>query len=64
MSIDIGMDKDVVHVCDEILLSCKKRNERAQFAETWMDLQTGILTEVSEQEENKCISMLTQNLGR
>ena len=62
MSIDIGMDKDVVHVCNEILLSCKKRNDRVQFAKTWMDLQTVILTEVSEQEENKCILMLTHRI--
>lgn len=63
MSIAIGMDKDVVHVGNEILLSCKKRNERVQFAETWMDLQTVILTEVSEQEENKCcILMLTHRM--
>ena len=62
MSVNIGMDKGVVHVCNEILLSCKKRNDRVQFAKTWMDLQTVILTEVSEQEENKCILMLTHRI--
>lgn len=32
-----------------------KRNEVVQFAETWMDLQTVILTKVSEKEENKFV---------
>ena len=56
MSIDIEMDKeDVVHICSEIRLSHKERNEIVQFAETWMDLQTVILTKVSEKEENKFV---------
>ena len=56
MSIDIEMDKeDVVHICSEIWLSHKERNEIVQFAETWMDLQTVILTKVSEKEENKFV---------
>ena len=41
MSINRGMAKeDVVHIYDEILLSCKKRNKIVPFAEMWMDLET------------------------
>ena len=38
--------------------SAIKRNEIVPFAETWMDLETVILSEVSQKEKNKyCILM-------
>ena len=44
MSINRGMAKeDVVHTYNGVLLS-HKRNEVVSFAETWMDLETVILT--------------------
>ena len=56
MSIDIEMDEeDVVHIGNEIWLSHKERNEIVQFAETWTDLQTVILTKVSDKEKNKFV---------
>ena len=34
--------------------SAIKRNGTVPFAETWMDLETVIQSEVSQKEENKC----------
>ena len=46
------MDKeDVVNIYNEILLSHKK-NEIMPFAETWMDLELIILSEVNQIETN------------
>ena len=46
------MDKeDMVHINNGILLSCK--NEILSFAETWMDLETVLQSEVSHKEKNK-----------
>ena len=53
MSIDKGMDKDVVHIYNGILLSHKKRHEIMPFAATWMDLEVIILSEVSQKEKDK-----------
>ena len=40
--------------------SAIKRNEIVTFAETWMDLDTVIQSEVSQKEKNKhCIISLT-----
>ena len=52
------MDKeDVVHIYNGILLS-HKRNEIGSFVEMWMDLETVIQSEVSQEEKNKyCILM-------
>ena len=61
MSINRGMDKeDVVHLYNGILAI--KRNEIVSFAETWMDLETVIQSEVSWKEKNK-YSILTHTCG-
>ena len=52
MSINRGMDKDVVHVYKEILHSHKKK-EIMPFAATWMDLDIIILSEMSQTERQK-----------
>ena len=47
------MDKeDVVHIHNGILLSHKK-NEIKSFAATWMQLETIILSEVSQKGKDK-----------
>ena len=47
------MDKeDVVHVYNGILLS-HKRNKIMPFAETWMQLEIIILSEVSQKEKDE-----------
>jgi len=52
MSINRGMDKeDVVHICNEILLSHKK-NEIMPFAATWMDIEIIILNERGQRKKN------------
>ena len=51
----IKRNKDVVHICNGVLLS-HKRNEIVLFAEMCMDLETVIQSEVSQKEKNKyCI---------
>ena len=53
MSINRGMDKeDVVCIYNGILLR-HKRNKILPFAETWMDLESVIQSEVSQKEKNK-----------
>ena len=52
MSTIRGMDKeDVVHICNGILFGHKKK-EIMPFAETWMDLEIVILSEVSQTKTN------------
>ena len=46
MPINRGMDKDVVHIYDGILLSHKK-NEIMSIAATWMQLEITVLSEIS-----------------
>ena len=49
------MDKeDVVHIYNGILLSHKK-NEIMPFVTTWMDLETVILSELSQTEKANII---------
>ena len=43
----------MAHIYNGILISHKKRNEIVPFAETWMDLETVIQSEVSQEEKNK-----------
>ena len=53
MSINRAMDKeDVVLIYNGILLS-HKNNEIMSFGATWMDLDTGILSEASQKEKDK-----------
>ena len=53
MSINRGLDKgDVVHICNEIVLS-HKNNEIMSFSATWMDPEIIILNEVSQAEKDK-----------
>ena len=48
-----GMDKeDGVHIYNGILLSHKK-NKIVPFAETWIELEAVIQSEVSQKEKNK-----------
>ena len=55
MFINRGIDKeDVVHIYNEYY-SALKRNKTVQFAETWMDLETVIQSEVSQKSKNLLI---------
>ena len=51
MSIDTGLDKDVVHIYNGILLAIKKI-EIMPFAAAWMDLEIITLSEVSQTKMN------------
>ena len=44
--------EDVVHVCNGILLRIKKK-AITPFTATWMELETLILSEVSQKEKDK-----------
>ena len=43
----------VVYIQNGVLLSYKKKNKIMPFAETWMELETLILSEVSQEEKDK-----------
>ena len=51
MSINRGVDKDVVHVYNEILVI--KRNEIMSFAATWVDLEIIKLSQFSQTVTHK-----------
>ena len=51
MSIDRGMDKDMVHMNYRVLAI--KMNKIMPFAATWMDLEFVILNEASQTEKDK-----------
>ena len=50
MSIDRGMHKKMCYVCTREYFSAITRNEIMSFTATWMDLETVILSEVSQTE--------------
>lgn len=52
MSIDRGIDRDVVHIYNGILLSHKK-DKIMPFSATWMQLESLILSKVSHTEKDK-----------
>ena len=53
MGIDRGMDKEyAVHICNKILLS-HERNEIIPFVTLWMNLETIILSEVSQKQKDE-----------
>ena len=52
MSISRGLNKeDMARIYNGMLVS-HKRKETLLFAETWMDLETTIQSEVSQEEKN------------
>ena len=51
MSINRGVDKDVVHIYDGVLLSYKKEQNNAIVA-TWLDLEIIILSVESQTKTN------------
>jgi len=56
VSINRGMDKEYVVYKHNGILLRPKRKEIVPFAETWMDLEIVIQSEVSQEEKNKhCI---------
>ena len=58
MSIDRGMDKEAVVHTYSVILAIQK-NEITPSAATWMDLETVILSEVSQREKEKyCMTSL------
>ena len=59
MSDTRGMDKDVLHIHNGILLSHQKMNETGSFVETWMDLENVIENEVSQKEKKFCMLIHT-----
>ena len=63
MSINRGMDKDTAHIYNGILLNCKK-NEIKSFIATWMDVETVILSKVSQNRKiNHMISLIGEILN-
>ena len=52
MPINRGMDKDVVHIYNGMLLGLTKKNEVMQVAATWVELEIVILSEVGQRKTN------------
>ena len=52
MSVDRGVDKDVVHIHSRILLSHEiEQNEIMPFGATWMDLETVVLSKSDKERQ-------------
>ena len=69
MSINRGMDKeDMVHIHIVEYYSTIKKKGIMPFAATWMDLESVILSEVSQKKKNKTpiqyINVCIRNLER
>ena len=55
MSINREMDKEnVVHLYSGMLLS-QKRNKIGSFVEMWMNLESGIQSEISQKEKTNIV---------
>ena len=52
MSINRGMDKDVVHKYKMKYYSAIKKNEIMPFSATWMDLEIIVLSEIRQTKTN------------
>ena len=52
MSISRGLNKEDMACIYNGMLVSHKRKEMLLFAETWMDLETAIQSEVSQEEKN------------
>ena len=52
MSIDRGLDEDVVHIYNPIFYSAIIKNELVPFAAIWIELQIIILSEVNQRKKN------------
>ena len=59
-----GLKRRGTYIHNRMLLSHKKKNEIMPFAVTWLELETLILSEVSQKEKNKyhMISLIIWNL--
>ena len=55
------MDKDVIHINNEILLSMK-RNEFESVVVRWMNLEPVIHSEASHKEQNKYHILIYANI--
>ena len=61
MSINKGLDTDVLHIYDGILPSHKK-NEPMPFTATWMDLESIIISEVKSETDKYHMIPLTYGI--
>ena len=54
----------IIYICNEILLSYKKKTKIMSFAATWMDLDIFILSEKSQTDKDKyyMISLICEKI--
>ena len=62
MPINRHLAKETWHVYNGILLSHIKKNETLPFAATWMDLESIMLSEISQTEKDKYCTSLTHGI--